>query len=841
MSPPRIMVVEDEGIVARDLQNRLERMGYVVCAVASSGDEAIQKAGEARPDLMLMDIVLKGRMDGIEAADTIRRRFGTPAIYLTAYADEGTLQRAKVTGPHGYILKPFSERELRTNIEVALYRSEMERKLHSVAQWFSSTVRSIDEGVIATDAEGRVTFMSDVAERLAGKTKEQALGGDVDDLVHLIDAETRERLPSPVRAVLSEGVFLHRGDSSLLVTQAGAELPVDTCAAATRAEDGQGVRGAVLVLRDVSRRRETEAELRARSRQQAVVTDLSQRALAQADIAELLQEAVTAIAGTLDVEHCSVQEQLPERGGYVLRAGFGLPDGWIGQTVSAGPGMPAAHTVISSGPLLVPELRTPGHLVGAAPPHTGEVQSALLAPIVGKGKEVPWGVVAVHSDRPRHFDQDDVNFVESVANLLATAVQRWQMEQELRLRAEQLAEADRRKDQFLAILAHELRNPLSPMQSVIEIMRLSDVPDPSVHGALDVLDRQVQKMRRLVDDLLDVSRITRDKIHMQLQPLEVSAVIAAGVQSCKPLLEARRHRLTVSLPGDPLWVRGDPTRLEQILENVLNNAAKYTDPGGRIAITLEREDASAPGGGAEVVLRVQDNGVGASPAMLPRLFELFIQADHSLDRAQQGLGIGLSLVRNLVQMHGGTVSLHSEGIGRGMEVVIRLPALPPASGSQPVPPSVTKGAPRQSLRILIVDDNADSAEMLATLLRLWGYTSEVARSGPQGIELASASRPDVVLLDIGMPGMDGYEVAKRLRQLDSPEPVGGGSEDPAREAPGELAQRMTLVALTGYGQEDDRRRSKAAGFDHHLTKPVDREALRRLLRERSGRAENPGA
>lgn len=833
MESPRIMVVEDEGIVARDLQNRLERMGYVVCTTASSGEEAIQMAGEMRPDLVLMDIVLKGRMDGIEAAETLRRRFGTPIVYLTAYADESTLQRAKRTGPHAYILKPFSERDLRTNVEVALYKSDMERKLLAVEQWFSSTAQSIEEGVIATDREGRVTFMNDVAQRLTGQTQAQALGRNIEDLVHLLDAETREELPSPVHRAMSEGLVMHRSDRSLLVTQAGTKVPVDTCAAATRAEGGDDVHGAVFVFRDVSRRRQTEAELRVRSRQQAVMAHLSQRALADKDIAELLQEAASAIAETLDVEYCSVQEQLPNREGVVLRAGFGYPNDQIGQTVSAGSETPVGYTFISSGPLIVADLPPEGRLDGAAPPRAEEVKTALRVPIIGKGEEVPWGSVAVYSVRQRSFTQDDVNFLESMANLLATAVRRWQMEQELRQRAEQLVEADRRKDQFLAILAHELRNPLSPIQSAVEIMRSSDVTDPYVQRALEVLDRQVRKMRRLIDDLLDVSRITLGKIDLQLQPLEVTAVITDAVQSCRAVLEARRHELTISLPKEPVWIQGDVTRLEQIIENLLSNAAKFTHPGGQIAITAAREDARAPGGGAEVVLRVRDNGIGVSPEALPRLFELFTQAERSLDRSQQGLGIGLSIVRNLVEMHGGTVTLHSEGIGRGMEVTIRLPVRLPSRGSKSAPQPIGTAVQGQGLRILVVDDNVDAAETLAALLQVWGYTAEVAFNGPQGIQRARASRPSVVLLDLGMPGMDGYEVARHLRQLDSSELAGGGSGVERRGAAGELAHRMMIVALTGYGQEADLRQSEAAGFDHHLTKPVDREALKQLLVEKS--------
>jgi PAS domain S-box-containing protein len=373
-----------------------------------------------------------------------------------------------------------------------------------------------------------------------------------------------------------------------------------------------------------------------------------------------------------------------------------------------------------------------------------------------------------------------------------------------RKRAEEaLREADRRKDEFLAMLAHELRNPLAPIRNAVQLMRLNGTDDPDVQWARDVVERQVQQLTRLVDDLLDVSRISRGKINLQMGPVDLAAVVVRAVEISRPLIDARKHSLEVSLPEQAVWVEGDSTRLAQVLSNLLNNAAKYSEEGGRIDLTVE------PSGG-EAVLRVRDTGVGIAADMLSHIFEMFTQVQSSVGRSQGGLGIGLTLVRSLVELHGGSVEAHSGGLGHGSEFVVRLPLLQEAA------PPAAAGAKQQrpckvaARNVLIVDDNQDAADSLALLLRRRGQEVRTAYDGPAALDLARAQPPDVVLLDIGMPGMDGLEVARRLR-LD----LG-------------LKQAL-LVALTGYGQDEDRRRSQEAGFDTHLVKPVDLDTLEGLL------------
>ncbi|MDR3633045.1 MAG: response regulator [Isosphaeraceae bacterium] len=387
--------------------------------------------------------------------------------------------------------------------------------------------------------------------------------------------------------------------------------------------------------------------------------------------------------------------------------------------------------------------------------------------------------------------------------IISDITDRRRMEEELRRRADELMAADLRKDEFLAMLAHELRNPLAPILNSLEEIRLSGPAELDTGRALDIAGRQVRHMARLLDDLLDVARFTRGKIQLRKGAVELTLVASLAAEAVRPRIEGKGQEFSLSLPSEPVWVEGDPTRLEQVLGNLLNNASKYTDAGGRIALTLERD-------GDEAVLRVADNGIGLSPDMLPRVFDLFSQADLSLDRAEGGLGIGLTLVRSLVEMHDGQVSAQSGGPGRGSEFVVRLPIArqPPPDASELAPSTSTTSQRRR--RLLVVDDHRDSAQSLARVLRLWGHDVTVAHDGPSAIERFRQSPFDLILLDIGLPGMDGYQVAEILKETK-------GNAGPL------------LIALTGYGQDEDQRRAHRVGFDLHFVKPVDLETLHDLL------------
>ena len=386
-----------------------------------------------------------------------------------------------------------------------------------------------------------------------------------------------------------------------------------------------------------------------------------------------------------------------------------------------------------------------------------------------------------------------------VVGIGVDVTERRRLEETLRERAEQLVDADRRKDEFLAMLAHELRNPLAPLKMSLELL---DIGVGERERFLEMADRQVRHLVRLVDDLLDVSRITRGKITLRREPVLLSAVVERAVEQARPQIDTRGHTLTVSLPREEIRLHADLVRLVQVVGNLLSNAAKYTPPSGSIWVTAERLEE-------DVALRVRDTGVGMSPELVPRVFDLFVQGDSGIDRTRGGLGIGLTLVRALVELHGGRVAATSPGVGHGSEFVIRLPTLPGAVAAAESPAERPSASGRR-LRVLVVEDNHDAAESLSALLELWGHEVKIAYDGLAALRLAEASAPDVILSDIGLPGMDGYELARQLRAR----PMFG---------------RVLLVALSGYGRDEDRRLAAEAGFDHHLVKPPDLDTLMRLI------------
>lgn len=371
---------------------------------------------------------------------------------------------------------------------------------------------------------------------------------------------------------------------------------------------------------------------------------------------------------------------------------------------------------------------------------------------------------------------------------------------ELKTYADALKEADRRKDEFLAVLAHELRNPLAPIRYALEIVRMAK--DGKITEEIrGMMDRQVTHLVRLIDDLLDVSRVSRGKIDLRRENVSLQTALHAAVETSRPVIESGHHELTLDIPDEPLLLYADVTRLSQVVSNLLNNAAKYTSPGGKISLSVRRE-------GREVTIAVADNGVGIPEAMLPKVFELFTQVEKGIERSRGGLGIGLALASQLVELHDGTITAESAGNGLGSTFTVRLPLLPDGArtaGNQSEAP--VAGA---SLRVLIVDDNVSSAETTGRMLTMIGHETTLAFDGPEALKTARALKPDVIMLDLGMPGMSGYEVCRELR------------DDPRFE-------KTMLIAQTGWGQESDRLKTQEAGFDHHLTKPVDLAELSRLL------------
>jgi len=460
-------------------------------------------------------------------------------------------------------------------------------------------------------------------------------------------------------------------------------------------------------------------------------------------------------------------------------------------------GYPAVEVVGRNVSMLMPEPHHSGH-DGYLANYLRTHQSK----IIGIGREVE-GVRSDGSIFPMELAVSEFNLAgrRYFTGIIRDITERKRLERELHKRVAELDETGHRKDEFLAMLAHELRNPLAAINTAMQLSTMSGVQD-QINWSMEVINRQVKHLTRLIDDLLDVSRITRGKVELRKEKIDAYHVINGALEAIRPLIKQRNHELIVSLRAG-LRLDADPTRLEQILVNLLANAAKYTESGGTIWFTAGHE-------GNDIVIKVRDTGIGIPPEKLPQMFELFAQGDRSLARSEGGLGIGLTLVRSLAEMHGGSVTATSEGPGKGSEFMVRLPAVAARAEEIPRLPAKTPQANAHRARILIVDDNVDMVRGLVRLLELLGHDVQTAYDGPTAVEAARVHRPEFVLLDLGLPGMDGYQVATRLRQEQ-------GSQD------------AVIIAVTGYGQEDDRCRSREAGFDHHLVKPIDHNVLVTLI------------
>ena len=514
--------------------------------------------------------------------------------------------------------------------------------------------------------------------------------------------------------------------------------------------------------------------------------------LAILDVFDEDGEIRRAAVACRDPEHREIVEELRQR--YPPKVG-----------APAGMGL-----VLRTGePVLAPEITEEQIRAAAQDEHHLELllrlrtTSSMLVPLVAHGRVL--GALALSlTHGERRYGPADLAFAEDVGQRAALALDNARLYAQTQEYVHRLEAADRRKDEFLAMLAHELRNPLGAIANAGHVLDRRAGGDPRTRELVAIVGRQIRHLARLVDDLLDVSRFSHGHIELHKAPFELRRAVEGAVETARPLVEQRRHTLVLSLADEPLWLEADATRIEQVLSNLLHNAAKFTPPGGHIELAARRD-------GGEVVIAVRDDGAGISPDLLPRIFDLFVQEERSLDRSHGGLGIGLTLVRSLVERHGGAVAAASAGPGQGSELTVRLPLHTPPEDMEPTPEAGAAGeAAAPPAHVLLVEDNLDAAEALGELLRMWGHTVHLAHDGASALEAARRRRPDVVLLDIGLPGMDGYTVAEQLRAV------------PGHDG-------VKLVAVTGYGQESDRQRAALAGFDHHLVKPVDVERLRELL------------
>jgi len=680
---------------------------------------------------------------------------------------------------------------------------QLRQSLQTSQAWFSTALRSIGDAVIAADVAGRVTFMNPVAEELTGKSSKDSVGKMLREVFPIVHEHTRDTAENPVERVLREGVVVGMANHTVLLRPDGTEVPIDDSAAPIRDAAGLMV-GVILVFRDVSVRRREEQR---RNFLAGATQELSRSVDYQSTLSTIARLAVPTFAdwATVDILEDGVIRRLALTHVDPAKLDF------VAQLQARYPPEPnpdrGMHHVLKTG---LPEMmeHIPASVIAASArddEHLKLLEQLVLRSYVSVPLKVRGSVIGVLSfvmaESNRNYTAQDMDVAVALADRASVAVENAQLFDAAQSALQQARDASRTKDDFLAMLGHELRNPLAPILTALRVMKLRT---SEVSAERTTIERQVHHMVRLVDDLLDVSRIAQGKVALKCRPIPLADAVKDAIDTSAPLLEERGHHLTVDVSAG-LLVNGDRVRLVQVIGNLLNNAAKYTEPGGRVSVCAQRT-------GPVVSIQVTDTGMGIPEDMLGRVFEPFIQKSQALDRARGGLGLGLAVVKNLVQLHGGQVSARSGGPGKGTTFEVQLPAVEvPSADTQPSTAQPASTALRGAgLRVLVVDDNADAAEMLAVLLGLTGFTVETAHDGPEALKAAATFRPQLALLDIGLPVMDGYEVGSRLRAHE-------GLSD------------LKLIALTGYGQSSDRERSLAAGFDAHIVKPVDPDDLLQVI------------
>ncbi len=637
-----------------------------------------------------------------------------------------------------------------------------ERKLAEEARaLLAEIVASSDDAIISKDLNGVITSWNRGARELFGYTAEEAIGKPV---TLLIPADHINEEPGILERIRRGETIDHY--ETVRQRKDGSLRDISLTVSPIRDAGGRVI-GAAKIARDITERKRAEAALRDSEDRYRTLFDLGPVAVYSCDAAGVIQTFNRRAAELWGREPASGDTDERFCGSFKLFR----PDG------SFMPHEQCPMAEVVSGKI--------------AEVHDAEV---LIERPEGSQISVIVNILPLKNERGE---------ITGAINCFYDISERKQAERQLREYAGKLSDSDRRKSEFLAMLAHELRNPLAPIRHGLQIMRWTGGDAQTVKSVTELVERQVGHLVGLVDDLLDVSRISRGKIELRRGRIELAAVVTDAVEIARPLSERREHELTVTVPPEPICVNADPLRLTQVVGNLLNNACKFTEKGGRIRLSVERE-------GEQAVIRVRDNGIGIAANQLPLIFDMFMQADVSIERSGSGLGIGLALVKNLVEMHGGTVEAHSAGVGHGSEFVVRLPITAEAATPQPIAPPVDEPATTTARRILVVDDNRDAAESLAMLLELTGNETHTAHDGLEALETAAQVRPDLILLDIGLPKINGYEAARRIRE----QPWG---------------KRLVLVALTGWGQDEDRQKSREAGFDGHLVKPVDPETLTKLL------------
>jgi PAS domain S-box-containing protein len=651
-------------------------------------------------------------------------------------------------------MKSKDEKRLRTEEADAEWELAVERERLRI------TLASIGDAVISTDAEGRVVYLNGVAESLTGWAQAEALGRPLPEVFHIVNERTRHAVENPAIRALREGLVVGLANHTVLIRRDGSETPIDDSAAPM--VDGSGALvGTVLVFRDVTERRRAE-EIQARL---AAIVESSQDVI----ISKTLQGIIRTWNATAErVFGYTAEEAIGQSITLIIPQDRLHEETEILSRISRGERVEHYETVRQA---------KDGRLINI---------SLMISPVRdAEGQIIGASKIA-----------RDITAQKQAEEVLKTAI-------------EALQEADRRKDEFLAVLAHELRNPLAPLRNGLQVMRLAAGDAALVANTREMMERQLSHMVRMIDDLLDVSRIRSNKMELRRSRVSLADVVSSAVETVRPALEAAGHELTVTLPPEPILLDADLTRLAQVFGNLLHNSAKYTERGGRIWLTATRE-------GGEVSVAVRDTGIGIPAHALPAIFDLFSQVDRSMERSAGGLGIGLALAKGLIEMHGGSVAAASPGVrGEGSTFTVRLPVLPSRAEGAAAAAAAKPDSSAPKRCILVVDDNVDSASSMAMMLELLGNEVHTAHDGLEAVALAEELRPQVVLMDIGMPKLNGYGATRRIRE----QPWG---------------REMKIIALTGWGQDLDRAKSQEAGCSGHLVKPVDLANLQKLLDELCG-------
>ena len=628
---------------------------------------------------------------------------------------------------------------------------------------FRVTLRSIGDAVITTDIAAHVTYLNEVAESLTGWSLQEALGQPLERVFPIVNEATHAPVENPALRALREGIVVGLANHTVLVRKDGRECPIDDSAAPIRNEEGH-VSGCVLIFRDVSAQRLIE-----RDRASQLLTARLLASIVESSNDPIISKSLDGIIQSWNVaaEHLF---------GYTSAEA-------VGQHISL---------------IIPPERLAEEDRIIARLKAGQKIEHYETERLRRNGENITVSLTISPI-------KDNEGNVVGASKIVRDVTEQKRLEDNLRRLAADLSEADRRKNEFLATLAHELRNPLAPMSNMLAVLKRADGDPQVVRRAHETIERQLAQMVRLVDDLLDLNRITHDRLDLRRSEVELSSIVQQAVEVARPLVDSAGHELVIDLPDEPIRLNADRARLAQVFGNLLNNSAKYTKDEGVISLTARTVDG-------DVVVTVKDNGAGIPADKLDTIFDMFMQVDSTSDQSRGGLGIGLTLVKRLVEMHGGSIEPRSAGEGLGSEFVVRLPILAPSAGSGPddAVAGRSSGGSQSQRTVLIVDDNRDSAESLAMLLEITGNKTYVAHDGEEALEAAQRYHPDVALVDIGLPKLDGHEVCRHIRE----QPWG---------------KDIILIALTGWGQEDDRRKSQAAGFNGHLVKPIDYDQLLELL------------